>query len=118
LAAFLLAAGCGESAATDKTKTAGSGQETFNRICAACHGPAGKGMPNLGKDMTTSEFIATSTDQEFMDFIKEGRAADHPENTTGVPMPPNGGDPTLTDKQISQVIEFVRTLQVKPKADD
>jgi disulfide bond formation protein DsbB len=33
-----------------------------------------------------------------------------PENTTGVPMPPKGGNPALTDEQILEIIAFIHTL--------
>ncbi len=51
------------------------------------------------------------TDDEFVDFIKLGRPASHPDNTTGVDMPPKGGNPALTDDELYDVVAFVRTLQ-------
>jgi len=59
---------CGGSPAPTPTPTtrgdASAGQELFAGTCAACHGPGGEGVPNLGKDMTASEFIADKTDDE------------------------------------------------------
>lgn len=87
------------------------GKELFVPTCGACHGPEGKGVENLGKDMTSSEFIAERTDAELLEFIKVGRAPDHPLNTTGVLMPPKGGNPALSDEDILDIIAYIHTLQ-------
>jgi len=79
--------------------------------CSACHGPEGKGVPGLGKDMTASEFITGKTDAELVDFIKVGRDPSDPLNTTGVAMPPKGGNPALSDDDLLNVVMFIRTLQ-------
>ncbi len=86
------------------------GKALYMRTCVACHGPDAKGMPGLGKDMTTSAFVAESTDAELVEFIVRGRAVDDPLNTTGVPMPPNGANPTLTEADLQLVVEFIRSL--------
>ena len=86
------------------------GKEAF-ATCAGCHGPEGKGLPGLGKDMTTSAFIKGQTDEQLMAFVKTGRPASDPLNTTGVDMPPKGGNPAITDQQIMDVIAYIRTLQ-------
>jgi disulfide bond formation protein DsbB len=78
--------------------------------CAACHGPTGEGVKGLGKDMTHSEFIAGLSDAELLEFIKKGRPIDDPLNTTGVMMPPKGGNPTLSDAQLTDIIAFIRSI--------
>lgn len=88
-----------------------AGQQTFAQTCAACHGPEGKGVPNLGKDMTSSEFIGSKTDKELLDFIKVGRDPSDPLNTTGVAMPPKGGNPALSDDDLINIIAFIRSIQ-------
>ena len=92
------------------TAVASKGEELFLRTCRACHGPDAKGMPGLGKDMTTSAFIAESSDAELVEFIVRGRAVDDPMNTTGVPMPAKGANPALTDADILLIVEFIRSL--------
>ena len=89
---------------------AAKGKEAF-ATCAGCHGPDAKGLPGLGKDMTTSTFIKGQTDEQLMAFIKTGRPASDPANTTGVDMPPKGGNPAMTDQQIMDVIAYMRSLQ-------
>lgn len=87
------------------------GQRLFEATCASCHGPMGGGLPGLGKDMTQSDFIATTPDDELLMFIKQGRTANDPDNTTGVAMPPRGGNPTLRDPQLKKIIAFMRVIR-------
>lgn len=87
-----------------------AGKQLYMQSCSACHGADAKGMPNLGKDMTGSEFIKGLTDDELLEFIKKGRAVDDPLNTTRVPMPPKGGNPGLKDDQLREIIGYIRTL--------
>jgi disulfide bond formation protein DsbB len=87
------------------------GKALFGVTCTACHGPEAKGLPGLGKDMTTSAFIASKSDAELVEFIKQGRAADDPLNTTGVPMPPMGANPALSDGELLAIVEFIRSLR-------
>ncbi|UCC53454.1 MAG: cytochrome c [Anaerolineaceae bacterium] len=88
-----------------------AGKEQYDMICIACHGPGGGGIEGLGKAFTTSEFLRESSDEEMLEFIKVGRPSGDPLNTTGVDMPPKGGNPALTDDQIVDIVAFVRTLQ-------
>lgn len=87
------------------------GKQLFLQVCAACHGPDAKGLPHLGKDLTTSKFVASKTDKELLDFVKVGRSPSDPLNTTGVAMPPKGGNPALSDEDILNIISYIRTLQ-------
>lgn len=97
------------AAGTAATGNAENGKAKFV-TCAACHGPNGEGVTGLGKPFTTSEFIASKTDAELVEFLKVGRAVDDPLNTTGVAMPPKGGNPALTDQDLLDLVAFIRTL--------
>ncbi|MDT8306673.1 MAG: c-type cytochrome [Anaerolineae bacterium] len=102
----------GDSGETE-TVSAGdpeAGEVLFDQVCIACHGPGGEGIEGLGKPFTTSEFIPAQSDQELLEFIKQGRPVGHPDNTTGVDMPPKGGNPALTDEQILDIIAYIRTV--------
>lgn len=90
-----------------------AGEKSFASICSACHGPKGEGIQGLGKDMTTSEFIAGKTDDELVAFIKVGRDPSDPLNTTGVAMPPKGGNPALSDDDLYNIVAYIRTLHKK-----
>lgn len=101
----------GESEPTYLPEMIAEGGSLFRQTCFACHGPDGKGLPNLGKDLTTSEFVQSSTDAELLIYVLEGRAADDPLNTTGVAMPPKGGFSFLTEDNINSIIAFIRSIQ-------
>ncbi len=88
-----------------------AGQKLFTATCSACHGPTGEGIQGLGKDMTKSEFIAGKSDEELVSFVKIGRDPSDPLNTTGVAMPPKGGNPALSDEDLYNIIAYVRSLQ-------
>lgn len=87
------------------------GKQWYEQSCSSCHGPDAKGLPNLGKDLTTSGFVKSQTDEGLLEFVKKGRPASDPANTTGVDMPPKGGNPALTDDQIRAIIAYIRSLQ-------
>ncbi len=87
-----------------------AGKTQYDQLCVACHGPGGSGVEGLGKPFTTSEYLLTVSDEELLEFVKVGRPISDPLNTTGVDMPPKGGNPALTDEQILDIIAYVRTL--------
>jgi disulfide bond formation protein DsbB len=87
-----------------------AGRTLFGQTCFACHGPDAKGLPNLGKDLTTSAFVAEHSDEELLAYVKQGRPANDPANTTGITMPPKGGFEFLTDEDILKIIAFVRSI--------
>ena len=89
---------------------AANGEAIFGRNCIACHGAAGVGISGLGKPMPGNTFIASLSDTELIAFIKAGRSPDHPDNTTGANMPPKGGDSSLTDQDLADVVAYIRTL--------
>jgi len=90
---------------------AAHGAEVYAGTCSSCHGPDAKGMEGLGKDLHNNAFVAERSDQEMLDFLKVGRTATDPLNTTGVDMPPKGGNPALQDQDLLDVVAYVRTLK-------
>lgn len=107
-----------ETSTTSSTSTGGgevtagdpaNGEAIYGSTCAACHGPDAAGIPGLGLPLVDSEFVQSMTDAELIAFIKAGRLAS--EGTTGVAMPPKGGNPSLTDQDIADVVAYLRTLQ-------
>jgi disulfide bond formation protein DsbB len=87
-----------------------NGQQLFVSTCSACHGPAGEGIAGLGKPLTTSKFVSSLSDDELLAFIKTGRTPDDPLNTSGVAMPPKGGNPALTDADLQAIIAYIRSI--------
>jgi mono/diheme cytochrome c family protein len=77
-------------------------------LCAACHGPNGGGIPNLGANLTDDEWLhGDGSVESIMDRIMTGVAAD--ESSSGTVMPPKGGS-ALTDEQVRAVAEYVYSL--------
>lgn len=119
LVAALALAACGGGSAAPAQKPAASqgdavkGKTVFEGTCVSCHGPDAKGLPGLGKDLTTSEFVSQQTDKQLVDFIKKGRPANDPANTNKVDMPPRGGNPALSDNDLANVVAFVRSIHQK-----
>jgi mono/diheme cytochrome c family protein len=118
MAVALALAACGGGSDTPADNNGGdtpagdaaAGATLFISNCSSCHGPEGKGITGLGKDMTTSDFIAGLSDAELLEFVKTGRPISDPLNTTGVDMPPKGGNPALTDEQLLDIIAYIRTI--------
>ena len=114
LAAGALLSSCGSSGPQPTATAFGdpaAGREAFLSTCVACHGPDAKGVPGLGKDLTTSEFLRTQTNEQMLAFLIAGRPASDPLNTTGVDMPPRGGNPVFTDVDLQNIVAYLRTLQ-------
>jgi len=40
-----------------------------------------------------------------------GRASWDENNTTGLDMPPKGGNPAITDDQLQSIVDYLRALQ-------
>ncbi len=87
------------------------GRTEYLKTCTACHGPNGEAKPKLGKDLRTSEFIAGKSDIQMVMFLKLGRNTWEKDNTTGVAMPPKGGNPMVTDQHLADIVQFMRFLQ-------
>lgn len=88
-----------------------SGDKLFHSSCIACHGKGGVGIAGNGKALANNEFIRSLDDDSLLAFIKQGRSPSDPKNTTGIQMPPKGGNPAMSDDDILDVIAYLRTLQ-------
>lgn len=99
-----------EAVAAAPAGDAANGAKIYSTICIACHGPDAKGVTGLGKDLTTSEWVATQSDAQLVEFIKTGRDAGDPLNTTGVAMPPKGGNPAMSEQEILDIVAYVRSI--------
>ena len=96
--------------ATPNPFAVAKGKAIYNKTCIACHGEGGEGIEGLGKDWTHSTFIASHTDDELVAFLKVGRPLDDPLSDGIAIMPPKGGDPSLTDEDLRNVVAFMRTI--------
>ncbi len=109
-----LVAACGSSSpaspAAKMKGDAAAGKTKYASTCVSCHGPDAKGIPGLGKDMTISTYIKSTGDDDLVAFIAKGRPASDKANTTGVDMPPKGGNPAFAEKDLYDIVAFMRTL--------
>lgn len=92
------------------------GTKLFGATCAACHGKDARGLQNLGKDLTRSEFCRKLDDDGLLAFLKRGRDPSDPLNTSKVSMPPKGGNPALSEDDLLDIISYVRSLQKQSAA--
>jgi disulfide bond formation protein DsbB len=90
--------------------TVSAGEQIFQSTCAACHGFNAQGVPGLGKPLIGSEFLNGLSDDELVAFIEQGRDITDPLNTTGVMMPPKGGNPALSETNLHEVVAYIRSI--------
>ncbi|RMH23310.1 MAG: hypothetical protein D6701_00380 [Gemmatimonadetes bacterium] len=75
-------------------------------LCAACHGPEGKGM--VGPDLTDAEWLHGDGSYTFLvELITKG--VSQPKGPTGAIMPPKGGS-AITEDQVKAVAAYVWSL--------
>jgi disulfide bond formation protein DsbB len=87
-----------------------AGERTFQSVCAACHGFNAQGVNGLGPSMIGNTFINAQSNEDLLAFVIVGRPSDHPDNTSGIAMPARGGNPTVTDENLMDVIQYIRSL--------
>jgi disulfide bond formation protein DsbB len=92
-------------------ESATHGRDLFSTTCAACHKADGTGLEGLGKNLTTSWFVASLDDESLLNFVNTGRAANDPMNVTKVQMPAKGGHEELSQADLKDILTYVRGLQ-------
>ena len=97
---------------------AGKGQVLYAQSCTTCHGQNLQGMPHQGVNLRTSKFVASTNDPKLVAFLKMGRKPADPGNTTGLLMPPRGGNPTLDDDALGHIVAFMRQVQSDTRRAD
>ena len=94
----------------NNAETLDAGKKLYARYCASCHGPNGKGDGGMAlsggtpSDLTDEMWDYGSTDGEIFVAIKEGVSADMLSYKE-----------KLNDKQIWQVVHFLRSIGPKAK---
>jgi len=98
---------CGSAMAQGNAKTA-AGATIFKNKCVLCHGADGTGNTPLGKQLQAanlhSKEVQSRSDEELRTIVHDGQTN----------MPPFGEQ--LTDDEIVQVIQYVRTFAAPAKA--
>jgi cbb3-type cytochrome c oxidase subunit III len=84
------------------------GRKLFQRYCASCHGPGGKGDGSMAlaggtpANLTDDTWDHGSSDGEIFVVIRDGTSSDM-----------ESYKDRLTEKQMWQLVNFIRTLAVK-----
>ena len=94
-----------------------AGQRKYQQTCAACHGVDGQGQPHQGANLNASRFVRESSDEALVAFVKAGRAVGDPKSVLGLSMPPLGGNPTLEEEQLRDIVAYLRTLESAARAE-
>lgn len=89
---------------------ASAGQSLFSGTCVACHGADATGISELGKTLVGSEFANGLSDVDLVAFLEVGRSDGDPANTTGLDMPPKGGNPSLDGDDLFDIVAYIRSL--------
>lgn len=80
-------------------------EQIYLSTCIVCHGDDGTGnMPGV-LDMANSETLFTDSEQNIVARMKSGI-----QRPGGIAMPPRGGDPTLTDRQLLDVLRYLKQV--------
>jgi mono/diheme cytochrome c family protein len=89
------------------------GKKLYQRYCASCHGPGGKGDGSLAlaggtpSDLTDEVWDHGSSDGEIFVVTRDGVTADM-----------LGYKDRLTEKQIWHIVNFLRSIGPKPEKED
>lgn len=80
------------------------GKTIYEGTCIACHGPDGKGALPGVSDFTAPKGPLAQSDDVLKKRIREGF------QSPGSPMamPPKGGNPNLTEKNIDDVLRYLQ----------
>jgi cbb3-type cytochrome c oxidase subunit III len=97
---------------TSNAESIEAGSKLYQLSCASCHGPKGKGDGSLAlsggtpSDLTDETWDYGSTDGEIFVVIRDGVSSDM-----------LGYKDKLKEKQIWQLVNFIRSLAPKPKEE-
>ena len=92
-----------------------NGRSLFAQTCTSCHGAQAQGLPHQGVDLRSSKFIAKHDDARLVQFLKTGRQPKDPESVRGLLMPPLGGNPSLVEVELTDIVAFLRVVQKEAK---
>ncbi len=87
-----------------------AGKTLYDANCVACHAEGGVGVDGLGKPLVGSEFVAGLDDPGLVQFLIVGRDTSDPMNSSGIAMPARGGNPSLTDDDLANIVAYLRSI--------
>ncbi|MBA3533575.1 MAG: c-type cytochrome [Ardenticatenales bacterium] len=86
------------------------GQELYEESCGVCHGLRGEGIEGLAPALAGSARTEETPNKTWIDLVRAGIPADHPDNQSGIAMPPSGGRPDLTEADLAAILDYLRAL--------
>jgi cytochrome c5 len=82
-----------------------AGEAVYSQTCIACHGTNGKGAIPGVADFTDKDGSLSKADAVLIKNIIEGFQSPG----SFMAMPPNGGNPGLTENDVKAVVAYLRT---------
>jgi mono/diheme cytochrome c family protein len=80
------------------------GEQTYKQTCIACHGANGKGAVPGAPNLTNPSGPLSKADAELIERIINGFQSEG----SPMAMPPKGGNPSLTEADIQNVVEYMK----------
>lgn len=88
-----------------------NGKALFSHTCTSCHGAQAQGLPHQGVDLRHSKFVSELSDSQLASFLKVGRQPKDPKSQRGMLMPALGGNPSLIDLELVDIVAYLRQVQ-------
>lgn len=89
-----------------------AGRGLYREACAGCHGLAADGE-GVGVPLVGTTWIRAIPDEDLLIFLRVGRTSDDPDNVTGVAMPAYGGRADWGDRELWDIIAYLRYLNAQ-----
>ncbi len=94
---------------------AAHGRDLFVQNCASCHGLSAQGLPHQGANLRGSRFVSSENDYTLVKFLRSGREPGDPKTVMGLQMPARGGNKTLEDAHLANIVAYLREVQKQPQ---
>jgi mono/diheme cytochrome c family protein len=87
-----------------------AGNVQFDQYCSSCHGMDAQGIGNLGVSLIDSAFVARTSEQDLVEFLKVGRLPDDPATVSGRPIPEFSW---VAEGELQAIASFLKSLGEK-----
>jgi mono/diheme cytochrome c family protein len=82
---------------------AAAGEAVYQQTCIACHGPRGEGTVPGSPDFRKADEVFAQSDATLLAHMRDGF-----QSGGGMAMPPKGGNPSLTEQDLMDALEYIR----------